>query len=302
MKIKKYVGPDMNLLMSRVKQELGEDAVVISTSSIGNGQTELVAAVESPDIVFDKQMNASEHNDLFIREKLARHDLAPRAEFSILSMYRRANDDLAEVFDKMFVYGNFWNSACDVKIFVGPHGSGKTTTLVKMALLAKMHNLPVKIISTDNVSAAANIQLKSFAQILGIDFEPVFDHQKLFDKVLAAQSDKYMLMIDTAAINPFLPSEISHLEKICNNIGCDKILTLDACCNAENAVAIADGFKQLGANYFFPTKLDLTQRMGSVLSVSAINKLQLGYAGVGAGIANGIARVSNESLARLILE
>lgn len=48
MRIKKFVDEDMIRLMRRVKEELGPEAVIVSTSQSEDGRSELVAAVETP--------------------------------------------------------------------------------------------------------------------------------------------------------------------------------------------------------------------------------------------------------------
>lgn len=47
MRIKKFVDEDMIRLMRRVKEELGPEAVIVSTSQSEDGRSELVAAVET---------------------------------------------------------------------------------------------------------------------------------------------------------------------------------------------------------------------------------------------------------------
>ena len=52
MRIKKFVDEDMIRLMRRVKEELGPEAVIVSTSQSEDGRSELVAAVETDEIEF----------------------------------------------------------------------------------------------------------------------------------------------------------------------------------------------------------------------------------------------------------
>lgn len=55
MRIKKFVDEDMIRLMRRVKEELGPEAVIVSTSQSEDGRSELVAAVETDEIELDRK-------------------------------------------------------------------------------------------------------------------------------------------------------------------------------------------------------------------------------------------------------
>ena len=315
MRIKKYIDSDMTSLINKVKHELGDEAVIISTSSTGDGKIELIAALETPEVLWDDEdnpaENVAEYNDAAIRAKLIEHGVTEQFQSALLSLCRSIGADknikddediVTEALNSLLVYDDFWNEAQSVKMFIGPHGSGKTSTLVKVAVSAKMRGISTKIIGTDNVRAGAVGELKAFADILGSEFEFVTGGQRLFDKILAAQSDNQMVLIDTCGINPYLPEDVSCLQRICNVIDCDKILTVDAGYNAEDAVMIAKIFADMGANWFFPTKLDITGKIGSILSAASVGGLHLAYAGVGAKIAGGLATVNSRALARLLME
>lgn len=315
MKIKKFIASDMSLLLNRVKEELGEDAVIISTSVLADGKTEVIAALDSFDDDMEDgerlQENTLSYNDSFLRECLGFHQLTAQAQAVIFSTCRQIaaerkyvsdGDILTQAFNRLFRYSVFFDLSRPVKMFVGAHGSGKTTALVKVATIARLRGIPTCIISTDTVRAGANHQLQALASILETEFNVVRSHDVLFDKILAAQSDNKMVLIDTAGINPFLPSDVARLNEICGVVSCDKVMTLDAGWNAEDAVEAAGIFAKLGVEWMLPTKMDISRRIGAVLSVAALCELQLEYAGIGSNIANGLASVTSQALTRLITE
>ena len=202
----------------------------------------------------------------------------------------------------MLEYYDFFDDTGSVKMFMGIQGSGKSTALAKVATVAKLNNIPTTIISTDNVRAGTNNQLQAFANILNYDFIFVKDPQSLYDKVLTAQTKNHLVLIDTPGINPFMPQEVAKLSHISEMVTCEKILIIDAGRNAYDAVEAAEIFKSVGANCLLPAKMDLTRRLGGVLSVAVICRMKLGYASIASSIANGMAKVSNKSLASLILD
>lgn len=315
MKIKKFVSTDMSSILSQVKRELGEDAVIISTTVLSDGRTELIAALDTQDIIYDDEEkiyeNSSTFNDAYIRECLAYHELTSTSEAAILSTCRsiaserrttQDKDILTESFNRLLKYGSLFVGSSNIKMFMGMHGSGKTTALAKFATLAKIRNIPISIISIDNVRAGTNNQLKAFADILNVDFEFIKQPEKMFDKILSAQSENKMILIDTPGINPFYSEDVKRLQSFCGVVNCDKILTIDSGMNANNAVDVADIFKDLGANWLLPLKFDVNRRIGAMLSVAINCGLQIEYAGISPKIANGLAKISSSSLTRIITE
>jgi flagellar biosynthesis protein FlhF len=87
---------------------------------------------------------------------------------------------------------------------VGPPGSGKTTTLVKLAIReGLMKGRPVKLISADAQRIAASEQLRIYAAILGVPFQSAESASALAHAVDSAQANS-LLLIDTPGLSPAL--------------------------------------------------------------------------------------------------
>lgn len=65
-----------------------------------------------------------------------------------------------------------------------------------------------------------------------------------------------------------MAAEVDKVAAFAEAVKADKILTMDAGRNVSEAVEVAETFKNLGAAYLLPTRLDLTRRIGTVLSVA----------------------------------
>ena len=317
MKIKKIIAPNMMQALSQIKLELGDDAIIISNEKTSDGQILVTAAVdESFDIDFDinDDIEILDKNVKFqdnrIRECLNYHGVVDNLTDKILSLSRQvaiennlSNDKrvLVESFQKIFGFCDILDLKNPIKLFMGTPGSGKSTAIAKTATQAKINKIKTCIISTDNVRAGANQQLEAFAKILELDFYFCKNEKVLFDTLQNIKSSYQLILIDTPGINPFIENEVEKVAKISETIKHDGIVILDAGRNPYETVEIADIFVSLGAKYLLPTRLDLTRRIGSIISVAGCCNLNFCAASVSSSIARGLAPIDSQSLAKLIL-
>ena len=305
MKIKNFVAANMNEAIALVRQELGSEAIILSNQTV-SGQVHLTAALEDKvdyDFSAEDEVEtldvAGHFNDSLLRESLEYHDFLPSVSRRLLACCREENrrlgsrDDrriLEAALNRLFRFSSVLDvSGSKIKMFMGTPGSGKSTAIAKAATQARLKGIKCVIVSTDNVRAGANQQLKAFAEILDVEFFFFKDAKQLFMFCRDQGASYGLVLVDTPGINPFVAAEV------------DKILTMDAGRNVSEAVEVAETFKNLGAAYLLPTRLDLTRRIGTVLSVADCCNLTFCAASVSSSIAKGLADVDAQSLARLIL-
>lgn len=316
MKIKNFIAADIAQAMNRIRDELGPDAVIISSQTLPGGEIQLSAALDDDyDLRFDENDEAEiietapRFNDSLLREALEYHGTLEIVRDRILAKVRQISAErnlfesrrlLEYCFQDMFRYASPADTETPVKMFMGTPGSGKSTAIAKTATQAKINGISCCILSTDNVRAGANQQLKAFADILETDFLFCKGERSLYETVNKAKTKYPLVLIDTPGINPFLPEDVKKLTALSESVKCERILTLDAGKNTCEAVEIADIFSEIGAGYLMPTRLDLTRRFGAVLSVASCCELSFCYASVSSHIAKGLAPVNAASLAHLI--
>ena len=316
MKLKHFTAPSSTLALSQIHEELGEDAIIISTETLPDGVRVTAAVEEAQNINFDshEQLEVSPslqvYDDVVLRESLEYHDVLPEVSGQILALARQYNvryktEDnqklLAFALQQMYRFKPISGTENQNKVFIGQPGCGKSTAIVKLATQAKMQGKKACIISTDNVRAGANEQLEAFAKILEMEFYFCKTARELFYCVQSGQNRYDMLLIDTPGINPYKDREIERIDEFFDSLKADKFLVMDAGRNTLEAVETAEIFCRLGCEWIVPTHLDMTRRIGSVLSSAYCNHLNFCAASVSSNIAKGLADVTPPALAGLLL-
>jgi fused signal recognition particle receptor len=183
-----------------------------------------------------------------------------------------------------------------VILVVGVNGTGKTTTIGKLAAKLSGAGLKVMLAAGDTFRAAAIEQLKIWAERtksdivsskLGADAAGLA--YEAFEQARLKKSD--VLIIDTAGRLQNKTELMAELEKIVRVLGKldpdaphTVLQTLDAT-TGQNALNQVEIFRNVaGVNGLIMTKLDGTARGGILVAISAKHKLPVYFIGVGEGI------------------
>ena len=110
-----------------------------------------------------------------------------------------------------------------------------------------------------------------------------------------------MVVIDTTGASPFDAQEMGALDQLRRSAEIEPLLVLAAGGDAIDSISIAEGFVALGCRRMIATRLDLSHRLGTLLTMAEATGLA--FAGVSdtPRIAEGVSPVNPVSLARLIL-
>lgn len=184
-------------------------------------------------------------------------------------------------------------SAPRVIMVVGVNGTGKTTTIGKLAARAAASGKKVLIAAADTFRAAAIEQLMIWAERANAD---IVKHKEMadpaavaFDAVEAAAArGADMVLIDTAGRLHTKVNLMEELKKIKRTISKkipdaphEVLLVLDAT-TGQNALSQAQLFNDaLGITALALTKLDGTAKGGIVISICDTLKIPLKYIGIG---------------------
>jgi fused signal recognition particle receptor len=165
-------------------------------------------------------------------------------------------------------------------LVVGVNGTGKTTTIGKLAHRLKTEGRSVAVANSDTFRAAAGEQAEAWVQRAGADL--VAAQQRgadpgavVFDSVESARARGHdVLIVDTAGrlhSRQPLMDELAKvrrvLEKAAGRAPNEVLLVLDAT-TGQNGIAQAKGFTEAaGVTGIVLTKMDGTARGGIVLAV-----------------------------------
>jgi len=183
-----------------------------------------------------------------------------------------------------------------VTLVVGVNGTGKTTTVAKLAKRRQEEGLSVVLAAADTFRAAAVDQLKVWAERVDA---PVI-HQKegadpaavVFDAIAAAKSrGSDEVIVDTAGRLHTRANLMKELEKVrsvaareVDGAPHEVLLVLDAT-TGSNGIEQAQQFgATAGVNGVVLTKLDGTAKGGVVLAIADILKLPVRWIGVGEAV------------------
>jgi fused signal recognition particle receptor len=183
-----------------------------------------------------------------------------------------------------------------VVLVVGVNGSGKTTSIAKLASYHQLRGRKVLLAAADTFRAAASDQLKVWAKKLGTD---VVAHQPgadpgavVFDAIQASRArGADTLIVDTAGRLHTQYNLMQELRKIhrvvrkqMEEAPQETLLVLDAG-TGQNALSQARYFSDaVDVNGVFLAKLDGTAKGGIVFAIASELGIPIRYIGTGEGL------------------
>ncbi len=311
MRLKTYTAPTMAEAMAMARQEMGEDAIIVSTQRGAGGRgARVTAALEEvrPEDAALEELYEDEKPDAAatIRQALTFHGTPPRlAERLVQAAGALDTDDptlaFAGAMDASFTFAPLSERGEGRPIMlVGPPGAGKTITTAKLAARAALAGKPVRVVTTDTQRAGGIEQLAAFTHLLKLELETT-DTVEGLSKAVAASGANDLVYIDTAGTNPFSDTEMDHLGGLVQAAGAEPVLVLAAGGDAMESADIAASFAAIGATRLLVTRLDMVRRLGSILAAADAARMRFSDVSITPHVADGLSPINPLSLARLIM-
>jgi fused signal recognition particle receptor len=242
-----------------------------------------------------------------VKERISRHELQYAAQIKKI-LQERMVDILGQIQQPLAVT----KGQPFVIMAIGVNGSGKTTTIGKLANLLQSDGHEIMLVAADTFRAAAIEQL----EVWGSRVHAPVIKQKInadpaavvFDALSKVKTGyQGVIIVDTAGRLHTRVNLMEELKKIKRVIGKELpgapheiLLVLDAT-TGQNAVIQAKIFKEeIGASGIVLTKLDGTAKGGVVIRIASELALPVRYIGVGEGLDDLRVFESNDFVSALL--
>jgi len=300
----------MNLL-SKFKNKLGKSSNFLSLNIINtfkSKKVDLNTLEELESILISSDISLDVVNKLIesVKRINSPNDDITKDIFEILA--KRIEEIL---FQRQKNFFDLEKNMKKIILFVGVNGSGKTTTLGKIANKI-LFNKKVLIAACDTFRAAAVEQLETWSKKNVNDFicgdlnqDPASVAYKACKKFKDENYD--YLLIDTAGRLSNNTNLINQLIKLKNvvtkfdqNFNIETVLVLDGT-NGSNMIKQAEIFgKALNISSLIITKLDGTAKGGALISIANKYEIPISYVGLGEKVED-LVEFDSENFSRSIL-
>ncbi len=217
MRLETFRGPDLGSVTARATAVLGDDALVLRTRVLREGDGTVVEVTA-----------AAAREVEWLRRQLEPGPLPARG-----------------------------SGRPYVVALVGPTGAGKTTTLAKLATHAGAFGRKrVGLLTLDTYRAGALEQLGTYAEIAGLPLEAVYDAREVPDALKRLRTCDVVL-VDTPGRSPRSRELNEGWRGILAAVAPDEThLVVPATVRTDVAMAVRDAFDAFGATHLLLTKLD----------------------------------------------
>ena len=322
MHLKTFSAPTITEAMETMRMEMGEKSVIIASRTAKKGAV-ITAAVEdtAPNglKILEKPIKEEipefeQHETIeIIRQSLLFHgvplsilnrltELSTNisAENPTLTLAATLENEFS--FDPISTFLSQYNKDISAPriLLMGAPGVGKTLLTAKLAAHAtEVGNRP-RVITTDTQKVGKIEQLKALTKKFGIKIE-ITNNAKGLIRLVQENDNNVPIIVDTSGTNPFDATEMEHLKTIASTAQFEKIAVIAAGRDPVETAEVALGFSTIGAKRMVITQLDMTRRLGSILTATYAGKLSLSDISISPNVSNGFCPLNSVSLARLIM-
>jgi flagellar biosynthesis protein FlhF len=325
MHLKRYRRASLKDALRAVREELGPDALVLSTRDVmatgvrgfmGRREVEVTAAAERP-MVPDARHSDPEpvvaaqrsRSDRAIDQIAARleasglpFDLARDiAKSHPVSRRRGADTDSlkATLARELSTIAAGDEPYAPIEVFVGPPGVGKTTTIAKIAAQERArrgHRLA--LLGADGFRVGAIEQLRLYADILGSTFAAA----RTPDEFARALDDAvHPLLVDTAGRSPSDDVAKEMFRVLGTRTDVRTHLVIPATASARAAERMFQRFADARPARVVLTRLDEADTIGPLIGVLRARQLPLSFFGTGQNVPADLQRVTAPVLADWVM-
>jgi flagellar biosynthesis protein FlhF len=316
----KFEGATMRDAIAKVKAELGDQAVIVSTRQARKGLlgtvVEISAAIEDDEPAFTQQAAAappppapsgeleSLRSEMRSLRALVRASDAGRGTTELRSEVaelRKLVEHLATrpgSLAPIAKRGLTKPSTAAIVMLVGPTGAGKTTTIAKLAAKAALvDGKRVRLITLDNYRVGGVDQIRTFADLIGVPLKVVASPADLAD---AIDDDDDLTLIDTAGRSPRDSAAIAELAdgvRQCAPI--ETHLVVSAGSNSTTIESLCNRYRALAPARLLFTKVDEIESSPEMARAPLRLELPITWITTGQSVPEDLEEPTNERVLEL---
>jgi flagellar biosynthesis protein FlhF len=187
-------------------------------------------------------------------------------------------------------------------MFVGPTGVGKTTTIAKLAAISALwERRKVLLLTADTYRIAAVEQLRTYAKILGVPMEVIFEPETI-DEVLTKHQDTDLVLLDTAGRSQKDTKRVDELSSLYGAFRPDAVhLLIAANMKYRDMLEVVRKTGVVPVTSFLFTKIDETSTYGALLDIVEDFDRPVSFLTTGQNVPNDIEVASGVRFADLLL-
>lgn len=191
-----------------------------------------------------------------------------------------------------------------VIFFIGPTGVGKTTTIAKLSSkLILEDKKKIAILTADTYRIAAVEQIKTYANILSIPVDVVYEAKDL-DKIIPKYKEYDYLLIDTAGRSHKNKEQVDDLKSLYTYFKdylISNYLVLSATTKYKDLKNITQLYSDIADYSIIFTKLDETDALGNILNIKLDTGKSLSYVSYGQNVPDDIEVMNPQIIAKQLL-
>ena len=188
-------------------------------------------------------------------------------------------------------------------MLLGPTGVGKTTTIAKLAAIkALWEHKKVLLLTSDTYRIAAVEQLKTYAKILGVPIEIIFDISAI-PSVVDEHENADIILLDTAGRSQRDKKNMELFENIYNSFMPDAVhLVLAANMKYKDMLDVVEHIPNIPVSHLLFTKLDETVSFGSIFNIQQVMGCPVSFLTVGQNVPKDIETASGSRIAEFLMK
>ena len=225
---------------------------------------------------------------------------AEKLGYDFDSAYKRARKILTENIDILPPVKKF--DKRKIAAFIGPTGSGKTTTLVKLAIVLKLIiEADVMLVSADIHKVGGIDQLQSYASIAGIPFKAAYTPEEV-GVLINSEQQRDFILIDTTGRPHNNKEQLKEIGEMLDSAECDFLYLVESSTSGLSTLKESiKNYKTLKPNALILTKIDETASMGNVIEALRKESLPIAYFTNGQKIPDDIEPATTDFLGEIVL-